>query len=116
MKDVRVQAIVSKLPEQSPTFAQVTIMGSMGTYITKGGSMTSDIANRLNLKNAAIGMTGEMIPDYVPFSLEKLIDIDPEYLLINFHGDEDMGKKYWKKVWRATLLGTLFVRLRRTRC
>ncbi|WP_199618201.1 ABC transporter substrate-binding protein [Paenibacillus alkalitolerans] len=94
--DERIQSIVGKLPEDGPAFAQVTIM-PMGVYIQKDGSMTTDIARRLKLKNAAAGMTGGELPDYVPFSLEKLIIADPEYMFMMVHGTEELGRKKLKE-------------------
>ncbi|MFD0695608.1 ABC transporter substrate-binding protein [Paenibacillus sp. GCM10027628] len=93
--DSRVQSIVSRVPGQSPTFAQVTIM-PMGVYIQKGGSTAVDIASRLKLKNVAEGMISGEMPDYVPFSLEKLVETNPDYLFMTVHGTEEFGRKKLK--------------------
>jgi iron complex transport system substrate-binding protein len=90
--DARIQSIISRLPDRSPTFAQVTIM-PMGVYIQKNGSTTVDIASRLKLKNVAEGMASGEWPDYVPYSLEKLIEADPDYLFMIVHGAEEYEKK-----------------------
>ncbi|WP_248925203.1 ABC transporter substrate-binding protein [Paenibacillus hamazuiensis] len=93
--DARVQAVTGKAPDRKTTFAQVTIM-PMGIYIQKDGSTISDIARRLKLSNAAEGMISGEWPDYVPYSLEKLIQSDPDYLFMVVHGTEEYGKKKLK--------------------
>ncbi|UUZ83925.1 ABC transporter substrate-binding protein [Paenibacillus sp. P26] len=94
--DARVQAVVGRAPDHPVTFAQVTIM-PMGVYITKDGSTTTDIARRLKLKNAAEGMASGEWPDYAPYSLEKLVEADPDYLFIAVHGSEEFGRKKLKE-------------------
>ncbi|WP_134686389.1 ABC transporter substrate-binding protein [Brevibacillus migulae] len=90
--DSRVQAIISRLPHTSPTYAGMTIM-PMGVYIQKKDSMTVDIAQRLKLHNVADEMASGDMPGYVPYSLEKLIEADPDFLFIVVHGTEEFGKQ-----------------------
>lgn len=70
----------------------------MGAYITIGDSMTVDIADRLKLINVAKKVvSGEKTPNFVPYSLEKLIETDPDYLFMVVHGTEEFGKQKMKE-------------------
>lgn len=90
--DGRIRNIVEKLPERSPTFALLTIM-PMGISITVSDSLALDIAERLNMKNAAPAASSGQIPGSVPYSIEKLIEADPDYLFISVHGTEQFGQE-----------------------
>lgn len=95
--DDRIQAIVDRVPNQEVTYAHITIM-PMGAYITIGASMTVDIADRLKLVNVAKKVvTDEKMPNFVPYSLEKLIEADPDYLFMVVHGTEEFGKQKMKE-------------------
>ncbi|MDK8181099.1 ABC transporter substrate-binding protein [Paenibacillus sp. UMB4589-SE434] len=92
----RIQAITNKLPNQSPKFALITIM-SMGVSLQKSGSIALDIANQLKLTNVAAGMQAGAMPSAVPYSIEKLIEADPDYLFVIAYGTEEYGKAKLKE-------------------
>lgn len=93
--DERIGNIVEKVPDRSPTFAILTVM-PMGISIAVSDSLALDIAERLKMKNAAIAMPSGHIPGSVPYSIEKLIEADPDYLFISVHGTEQFGQKKLK--------------------
>ncbi|MFC5406074.1 ABC transporter substrate-binding protein [Cohnella soli] len=94
--DDRIDAIVSKLPDESPSYAALTIM-PMGVSLQKSGSLAVDIADRLNMKNVAESMPSGQMPSSVPYSIEKLIEADPDYLFLIVHGTEEYGRKQLKE-------------------
>ncbi|GAA3400680.1 ABC transporter substrate-binding protein [Paenibacillus hodogayensis] len=91
----RIQTIINKVPNQSPKFAVITIM-PMGISIQKSGGLALDIANKLKLNNVADGMQSGQLPSSVPYSIEKLIEADPEYLFMIVHGTEEYGRQKLK--------------------
>ncbi|MFC3771721.1 ABC transporter substrate-binding protein [Paenibacillus sp. GCM10012303] len=93
--DERIQRVVQKVPDRSPTFAILTIM-PMGISIVTSDSLALDIAERLKMKNAAMIKPSGNIPGSVPYSVEKLIETDPDYLFISVHGTEQFGQKKLK--------------------
>ncbi|WP_282942887.1 ABC transporter substrate-binding protein [Paenibacillus sp. RC67] len=93
--DDRIQSIISKVPNQSPKFAMITIM-SMGISIQKSNNLALDIASKLKMKNVAEGMPSGQTPSSVPYSIEKLIVADPDYLFMIVHGTEEYGRQKLK--------------------
>ncbi|RTE10996.1 ABC transporter substrate-binding protein [Paenibacillus whitsoniae] len=93
--DAKIKAITDKLPAQNPKYAMITIM-PMGISVQKNGAISIDAANRLKLKNVADLMEAGMMPSSAPFSLEKLAQLDPDYLFFIVHGTEAYGKEKLK--------------------
>ncbi|MCY9670615.1 ABC transporter substrate-binding protein [Paenibacillus alginolyticus] len=91
----KMQTVISKLPQQSPKFAMITIM-PMGISVQKNSTLSLDVANRLKLKNVAESLPAGMMPSAAPFSLEKLVELDPDYLFFIVHGTEEYGKEKLK--------------------
>lgn len=73
----KMQTIISKLPQQNPKFAMITIM-PMGISVQKNSTLSLDVANRLKLKNVAESLPAGMMPSSAPCSLEKLVELDPD--------------------------------------
>ncbi|SDE41644.1 iron complex transport system substrate-binding protein [Paenibacillus sp. UNCCL117] len=88
--DDRIRRIIEKAPDRSLTFAILTIM-PMGISIQVSDSLALDIVEQLNMNNAAAAMQSGQIPGSVPYSIEKLIEADPDYLFISVHGTEQFG-------------------------
>lgn len=91
----KMQTIISKLPQQNPKFAMITIM-PMGISVQKNSTLSLDVANRLKLKNVAESLPAGMMPSSAPCSLEKLVELDPDFLFFTVHGTEDYGKEKLK--------------------
>jgi len=90
--DKRIRDLIARVPDRSPTFALLTIM-PMGISIQVSDSLALDIAEQLKLKNAADVAPSGQIPGSVPYSIEKLIEADPDYLFISVHGTEKFGRE-----------------------
>ncbi|WP_341283085.1 ABC transporter substrate-binding protein [Paenibacillus sp. FSL H8-0537] len=90
--DNHVQMIINQVPDTTPKFAFISI-ASTGLSIQKSGSLALDIADKLKLKNVAEGMQSGQMPNSVPYSIEKLIEADPEYLFMIVYGTEEYGRQ-----------------------
>ncbi len=85
----RIQTVVDKLPAAAPR-TKVAILHSTARSVTVqlDDSIAGNVANILKLENVAAGQVpaGENT-DAVPFSLEKLVEKDPDCIFIAFTGD-----------------------------
>ncbi|MEK8132000.1 ABC transporter substrate-binding protein [Paenibacillus filicis] len=92
----QIKTMIGKLPQgKEPTFAMLTVMGNSPS-IQKGSSIALDVAAGLHMKNVAEGLqVGPM--GAVPFSMEKLAELNPDYLFWTVHGTEDSGLETIKK-------------------
>lgn len=93
--DNHIQTMINNVPSTSPKFALITI-ASTGLSIQKSGSLALDIADKLKLKNVAEGMQSGQMPSSVPYSIEKLIEADPDYLFMIVYGTEEYGRQKLK--------------------
>ncbi len=93
--DERIDKVVSQSLEADSTYAVLTIM--MGNIsIQKSNSIALDVAEQLGLKNIADEFpAGEKLGS-LPFSMEKLVEKNPEYLFLIVHGTEEEGQKILK--------------------
>ncbi|WP_171687599.1 ABC transporter substrate-binding protein [Paenibacillus planticolens] len=89
------QTVLSKLPQQSPKFAMITIMPT-GISVQKNSTISLDVASRLKLKNVAESLPSGRMPSSAPYSLEKLVELDPDFVFFLVHGTEDYGKEKLK--------------------
>ncbi|MFD0589712.1 ABC transporter substrate-binding protein [Paenibacillus sp. GCM10027627] len=94
--DEKVQTIVNKAPDRSYKYAMISMM-SMGISLEKSGNIALDIAGRLKISNVAESMESGPKPDAVPYSLEKLVEADPDYLFLLVYGTEELGKQMLEK-------------------
>jgi iron complex transport system substrate-binding protein len=94
--DEQVKALQGKLPDKAPKFAMITMM-PMGISLQKSSSIALDIAGLLKMKNVseAIPSSGAMTSS-VPYSLEKLVEQDPDVIFLVVHGTEEFGKQKLK--------------------
>ncbi|TXK85004.1 ABC transporter substrate-binding protein [Paenibacillus sp. N3.4] len=92
LTEQKMQNIIRKLPQQNPKFAMITIM-PMGISVQKNSTLSLDVAKRLKLINVAESMPAGKMPSAAPYSLEKLVELDPEYLFFIVHGTEEYGKE-----------------------
>lgn len=64
--------------------------------LQKNSTISLNVANRLKLKNVAESLPAGMMPSSAPYSLEKLVELDPDFLFFTVHGTEDYGKEKLK--------------------
>ncbi|WP_249898941.1 ABC transporter substrate-binding protein [Paenibacillus sp. PK3_47] len=91
--DQRVGEIKDKIPEKQLTFANLNVTpGSVS--IQRTGTIGLDIAKSLNMVNIAEQMEADAkSPTTVPYSLEKLVEQDPDYIFLIIHGSRAAGQK-----------------------
>ncbi len=80
--DKRLQAVTDKLP---PSAKKVALLHATAKSVTLEleGSIAGDIAKRLRIHNIAAGSRAlEADMDATPYSLEKLVEQDPDMLLV----------------------------------
>lgn len=94
--DERVEAVLQKLPEQTPTFVNLNVTpGAISIQRTDMAGL--EIAKKMNMINAAEDMTTDK-PDAttLPYSLEKLIEKNPDYVFLIIHGSKEAGEQQIK--------------------
>ncbi|MDO3676808.1 ABC transporter substrate-binding protein [Paenibacillus ehimensis] len=93
--DKKLQNIVAKLPGHGPNYAVITIM-PMGVFVQKSSSIAIDMATMLKMKNVADGLPSGNMPSSAPYSLEKLVALDPDYIFLLVHGTQEFGNQKLK--------------------
>nr|WP_254847874.1 ABC transporter substrate-binding protein [Paenibacillus amylolyticus] len=87
--DAKLDALTTDLSANKPSYAIITLMMNTAS-MQKSSSIALDIAETLHMKNIAENLPSGKMPSSVPFSMEKLVELNPEYLFIVVHGtDED---------------------------
>ncbi|MFP7294390.1 ABC transporter substrate-binding protein [Bacillus safensis] len=92
--DSRISQIISQVPKKKkePSFAIMTIMGD-AVFVEQGPTISVDIAKQLKLKNITESLEGEVMAGYIPFSMEAMVKLDPDYLFILSHTTDEDAKK-----------------------
>ncbi|WP_440108832.1 ABC transporter substrate-binding protein [Paenibacillus sp. QZ-Y1] len=89
-----INQVIDQIPEEKemPTYAIVTVMGD-AVFVEQGSTIAVDIADQLKLRNVAESLDGEVIAGYIPFSMEEMVMIDPDYLFILSHTTDEEAEK-----------------------
>lgn len=89
-----ISQIISQIPKEKkkPSFAIVTVMGD-AVFVEQGPTIGVDIAKQLKLKNITESLDGEVMAGYIPFSMEAMVKLDPDYLFILSHTTDEDAKK-----------------------
>ncbi|MDP4098785.1 ABC transporter substrate-binding protein [Paenibacillus sp. P96] len=84
--DSEINQVIDQIPEEKemPTYAIVTVMGD-AVFVEQSSTIAVDIANQLKLRNVTESLDGEIMAGYIPFSMEEMVKIDPDYLFILSH-------------------------------
>lgn len=89
----RVDAVRAKLPNKQLTFANMNVTPT-SVSIQRTGTIGLDIAKSLNMTNIAERMDADTkSPTTVPYSLEKLVEQDPDFIFLIIHGSKKTGEK-----------------------
>lgn len=91
----KIRQITDSVPDTKPTYAILTFMMNTVT-VQKGSSIAVDVADRLKMRNVAASLQSGPISDSVPFSMEKLVELNPEYLFFVVHGTDEEGQQTLK--------------------
>ncbi len=89
----RIKKVVDQLPLTSKS---AVILHATGNSVTVQleNSIAGDVAKIIKLKNVAAGSTLEGNPESTPYSIEKLVEKDPDIILITFMGEKsDIEKR-----------------------
>ncbi|GIP26138.1 iron compound ABC transporter iron compound-binding protein [Paenibacillus sp. J23TS9] len=90
--NAQLQSLTRSLPSDEPTYAIITLMAN-NISLQKQSSIALDIAGLLKMKNVAESLPSGKMPSSVPFSMEKLAELDPDYLFIVVHGSSEDGQR-----------------------
>ncbi|MFM9277545.1 ABC transporter substrate-binding protein [Paenibacillus jiagnxiensis] len=90
----QINQVIDRIPEEKerPTYAIVTVMGD-AAFVEQGSTIAVDIADQLKLHNVTESLDGEVMAGYIPFSLEEMAMIDPDYLFILSHTTDEEAEK-----------------------
>lgn len=91
---LRIQNVVAKLPAVSKS-AVILHATSNSVTVQLENSIAGDVAKKIGLKNVAAGsipIEGNL--ESTPYSMEKIVERDPDMILISFMGDKaDIEKR-----------------------
>lgn len=92
--DKEIQKITAKLPEgPSPTFVMLNVTPS-SVSVQRTNTIGLEVADMLRMVNVAETLEpSQKSPNTVPYSLEKLVELDPDYVFILIHGAQTDGEK-----------------------
>ncbi|WP_052646736.1 ABC transporter substrate-binding protein [Paenibacillus terrae] len=90
--DSQLSALTKSLPDQQPTYAIITLMAN-NISLQKDSSIALDIANALHMRNIAETLPAGKMPSSVPFSMETLASMNPDFLFIVVHGSDEDGQR-----------------------
>ncbi|MDQ0418582.1 iron complex transport system substrate-binding protein [Croceifilum oryzae] len=93
---LRMESMIAKLPNRKTKFATLTFMPNSVT-VQKSGSISLDIAQMLKLENVASTLPSGLKGGAAPYSLEKLVELDPDVLFLIVHGTQELGDQMLKK-------------------
>ncbi|MBB6021884.1 iron complex transport system substrate-binding protein [Paenibacillus sp. JGP012] len=81
-----INQVIEQIPDEKemPTYAILTVMGDTA-YVEQSSTIAVDIADQLKLRNATVSIGGEAFAGYIPFSMEEMVMINPDYLFILSH-------------------------------
>ncbi|MFB5761259.1 ABC transporter substrate-binding protein [Paenibacillus medicaginis] len=100
--NLEINQVIDHIPEEKemPTYAIVTVMGD-AVFVEQSSTIAVDIANQLKLRNATESLDGEIMAGYIPFSMEELVKIDPDYLFILSHTTNEDAEKMMESNYKS---------------
>ncbi|MCF7753987.1 ABC transporter substrate-binding protein [Paenibacillus xylanexedens] len=90
--DAKLDALTTDLSANKPSYAIITLMMNTAS-MQKSTSIALDIAETLHMKNIAENLPSGKMPSSVPFSMEKLVELNPDYLFFVVHGTDEDGQR-----------------------
>lgn len=91
--DSRVEQVLKKLPAEKPTFVNLNVTPGV-VSIQRTDMAGLEIAQKMNLVNVAESLpTDKPDASTLPYSLEKLIEKNPDYIFLIIHGSKEAGEK-----------------------
>ncbi|MFM9331280.1 ABC transporter substrate-binding protein [Paenibacillus mesotrionivorans] len=91
--DSRVEQVLKKRPAKTPTFVNLNVTPGV-VSIQRNDMAGLEIAKKMNLVNVAEELpTDKPDASTLPYSLEKLIEKNPDYIFLIIHGSKEAGEK-----------------------
>lgn len=86
--------LTDKVPsDQAPTFIMLNVTPS-SISVQRQNTVGIEVAEMLHLKNVAATLeASQKSPSTAPFSLEKIVELDPDYVFVLIHGAREDGEK-----------------------
>lgn len=86
--------LTAKAPaDQAPTFIMLNVTPS-SISVQREHTVGLEVAEMLHMKNVAATLeASQKSPSTAPFSLEKIVELDPDYVFILIHGAREDGEK-----------------------
>ncbi|MFF2908043.1 ABC transporter substrate-binding protein [Paenibacillus sp. NPDC057934] len=93
--DIKLNELTKDLPADKPSYAIITLMANTAS-LQKSSSIALDIAGLLQMNNIAEQLPAGKMPSSVPFSMEKLVELNPDYIFIVVHGSDEDARRMIK--------------------
>lgn len=92
--DQQINDLTAKVPTvQAPTFIMLNITPS-SISVQRENTVGIEVAEMLHMKNVAATLAGsQKSPSTAPFSLEKIVELNPDYVFILIHGAREDGEE-----------------------
>lgn len=86
--------LTGKVPaDQRPTFIMLNVTPS-SISVQRQNTVGIEVAEMLHMENvAAVLEASQKSPSTAPFSLEKIVELDPDYVFVLIHGAKEDGEK-----------------------
>ncbi|GAA3399660.1 ABC transporter substrate-binding protein [Paenibacillus hodogayensis] len=91
--DDRIAALTAKLPDRSPSFIMLNVTPN-SVSVQRSNTVGLEVASMLNMKNVAETLqASQSSQSTAPYSMEKLVELNPDYVFILIHGARADGEK-----------------------
>ncbi|TMV43209.1 ABC transporter substrate-binding protein [Paenibacillus mesophilus] len=91
--DKKITALTDKLPDKSPSFIMLNVTPS-SVSVQRTNTVGLEVAKMLNMKNVAETLEAlQSSQSTAPYSMEKLVELNPDYVFILIHGARAEGEK-----------------------
>ncbi|MCM3701636.1 ABC transporter substrate-binding protein [Paenibacillus macerans] len=86
--------LTAKVPSgETPSFIMLNVTPSSIT-VQRENTVGLEVAEMLQMKNVAVALeASQKSPSTAPFSLEKIVELDPDYVFILIHGAREDGEQ-----------------------
>lgn len=90
----QISELTAKVPvEEAPSFIMLNVTPT-SISVQRENTVGLEVAEMLHMKNvAATFEASEKSPSTAPFSLEKIVEMDPDYVFVLIHGARDHGEQ-----------------------
>lgn len=90
----QIEELTAKVPTgSSPSFIMLNVTPS-SISVQRENTVGLEVANLLHMNNVAATLTpSQKSPTTAPFSMEKIVELDPDYVFLLIHGAREEGEK-----------------------